>query len=506
MTLGLTDPVKVARGSPDGSILFCAHRRSSITSWDIQTGGLIHTFTLAEEVSEIAVSSGGRYLACLFSSGLVKVWEVANGVEEVANEVEGAATRDSSPITYFCWLEQEEHLLTIREGFAYVQDVVAGTMQHSFVVPGHIRDMIYSQELDRLATISVHGTIVTIIDLQTDELSTLPGVSGTLSSFAFSQTTEEIVCGTYDGLRAFNFSTKRWRDINHPWTAEFISSLPNGTLVVAATGFGIQLLNMDDRYAPPSQSTLALDVSTLDQDRIIAFRPPDRSNIRLLDTSTMSNLLTISTSTRRDFDESLPPTLSASLENRMVVYCFEKGGNAYLQLYKFGHRHPKLTAETSNRSLDCGISPAGTRLVTLHAAIEHTTRICVWDAGNGQLQAEFLVDCSPYKATSITFDSETRFYSHHDNYRVPYYIGSSPRAGITLPIIRHERQPWTVESNKRRYTVDSDREWVLSGLERICWVPLGYFRSNGTGYCWAEPNTLLMIGEDKVLRSLTFRS
>jgi WD40 repeat protein len=58
-------PVCTMKGSPDGSILFCTHRKSpSITLWDIQTGGLIHTFTAELGALDIAVSSGGRCLAC----------------------------------------------------------------------------------------------------------------------------------------------------------------------------------------------------------------------------------------------------------------------------------------------------------------------------------------------------------------------------------------------------------------------------------------------------------
>ena len=44
LSLNPGDLVNAMGGSPDGSVLFYAHEWLSITAWDIQTGGLIHTF------------------------------------------------------------------------------------------------------------------------------------------------------------------------------------------------------------------------------------------------------------------------------------------------------------------------------------------------------------------------------------------------------------------------------------------------------------------------------
>ena len=81
LSLSPADPVRAIKGSPDGSILFCAHKGPSITVWDIQTGGLINTFALESQVEDIAVSSTGCSIACGLSGGIVKIWEVANNTE-----------------------------------------------------------------------------------------------------------------------------------------------------------------------------------------------------------------------------------------------------------------------------------------------------------------------------------------------------------------------------------------------------------------------------------------
>jgi WD40 repeat protein len=83
LSLSPPDPVRAITGSPDGSLLFCTHHGPSITLWDIQTGGMIHTFVLEREVGEVAVSSKGRYVACRLSNGSVKIWEIANRTEDV---------------------------------------------------------------------------------------------------------------------------------------------------------------------------------------------------------------------------------------------------------------------------------------------------------------------------------------------------------------------------------------------------------------------------------------
>ena len=69
LSLNPGNPIQAIRGSPSGSVLFCAHKMPSITVWDIQTGGLIHTFVLDRNPEDIAISLEGRYLACGLSSG-----------------------------------------------------------------------------------------------------------------------------------------------------------------------------------------------------------------------------------------------------------------------------------------------------------------------------------------------------------------------------------------------------------------------------------------------------
>ena len=189
----------------------------------------------------------------------------------------------------------------------------------------------------------------------------------------------------------------------------------------------------------------------------------------------------------------------------MVVCCFPGGGALRLALYGFDDQFPPWTVKLDQPPLVGEISPNGTRLVTFHG-VKYANRICVWGARNGQLQAELVVDeTHPSKPSDIIFDSETRFFFHHVGYRVAYDLSFSRTADTTAQIIRRESQPWVVKPSERGYEVDSSGGWVVGGSERICWIPPGYIRSAEGGYCWARPDTLVMVGEDGTLRKLTFR-
>ena len=67
-SISASEIVTKIQASPDGSTLFFAHSLS-VTMWDVQTGGLIHTFTTLAEVNDIAVSASGDHIACGSSDG-----------------------------------------------------------------------------------------------------------------------------------------------------------------------------------------------------------------------------------------------------------------------------------------------------------------------------------------------------------------------------------------------------------------------------------------------------
>ena len=499
LSLSPADPVQTMRGSPDGSILSCAHHLPSITLWDIQTGGPVYGFVLEWKVEDIAPSLEGRYLACTLFDGSLKVWEVAN-------ETGGATIRGDSPFTHLCWLEPEEHLAVATEEFVHVWDVVAGRVLQRFPTCGLVRDMVYSKNLNELATITTSGaeSTVTIIDPRKGTSYT-NRIQRQITCLAFSQTTTELICGMEThGLELFNTSTQRWRHFDHPAIMTSISPLSNGSLVANVEGSGVQLLDLSGGNAPFQQLRFpVLTVDPLDEGRIIAILTTGtRNHIALLESSNMSQLFTMLTPN----DCASPdrtPVLCASLQHRVAVHCREEGNEEYVLLWRFDDEFPKWTVEVNELPSIGGISPNGTRFVTLHNA-HPSTHIYLRNAQTGQLQAHIRFDPSfSIHTLELEFESEDRFHTKHPGFRIPHVISWSESGTPSHSIVRHEQLP-LAEQPQRNYDVDETGEWVVRSSERFCWIPPGYIGPVERSYCWVG-NALVMAGQDGKLRKLAFR-
>jgi WD40 repeat protein len=248
LSLSPPHPTQTITGSLDGSILFCTHRGGpSITLWDIQTGGLVHTFTLATEATDTAVSMNGRYLACGLSDTTVDIWEVAN-------RTAGPALWSGSPITCLCWLAPEERLMVAVGASVYIRDITAGGIViRSFNMEYQVCGAVYSQRFNLLAVMTTEYYL-TFIDTQPGSSLAPYTLRQGLSSFAFSQTTRELVCGLKTrGLALIDISARSWTCFDFPATVTTVSKLSNGTVVANVAGSGIQLLNLDKAYASSQQ-------------------------------------------------------------------------------------------------------------------------------------------------------------------------------------------------------------------------------------------------------------
>ena len=499
-SLSPPEPVRTIRGSPDGSIFFCAHETPSITVWDMQTGGLIHAFVVERNPGDIALSMKGRYLACGFPGSYIKVWGVTSKIESPAIWTSSPATQQTA---HFCWLEPEEQLAISTGTSVQVWDIVAGTILRSFPTTFPVYHVTYSEKHHQLAIVasSAPETTITFVNPQTGK-STPHQTSQTFSCFTFSQTTEELVCGMEThGLQLFNVSTQRWRHIEHTDAVTSVSSLPNGTIVANTAGAGIRLLNLDGGYAAPEQPTMSfLTVHSIDEGKIIAILSNSRDFIVLLEASTMKQLLKIPVERTHPTPTHTPRVFCASLDKRLAFCSFHEKERWHIQSWGFDDNHPKWTMEVDGPPSIGGISPSGAQIMAYHC-VESRNFIRLWDARNGQLKAER--QAGRVHPLSITFDSETRFLSRFETYVTSYNV--TPPQSTTDPTIG----PYlgSVEIQKPRwgsYDVDGTREWVVCEEKRICWIPPEYIGSVQSSYCWAG-ESLFMIGRDGELRKLTFQ-
>lgn len=505
LSLSPAAPIKALRGSPDGSLLFCIHQVPLITLWDIQTGGLIHPFVLEERAEDVAISLKGRYLAGGFSNGTVKIWEVAN-------KMEGAGIQSSSsPVTHLCWLEPEERLAVVEEASVRIWDTGTGKLLNHFTMHETPCGVVYSQKINRLAILTASETksTITIVCPHTGTYS--PHIiRHQLTCFAFSQTSKELICGMKTpGLRLFDISTQSSRSFNHSTTITSLSTLSNGTMVANAMDSGIQFLRLDLGHAPSGQLTVtALTVQPCDDDRIFAIIPLNRDSIMLLETSSMSLLLTIPARKNAPIPENRKVILCASYECYMVVHCFEEGGKENMQLWRFwfrGQRVPEWTEEVDEPPLIGRISPTGLLLATYHGERDQAY-IDIRDARDGKLKRRMNIDPPrPVPPLKIAFQSDDKFYIWHGHMVLVVWIDLSLWSGTPGISITREWQPPAGDGQlQRHYDLDDTREWVVSGSRKICWIPPGYIRSTQSSYCWVG-NSLVMVGQDGTLRKLIFR-
>ena len=457
LSLTPADPVQAVKGSTDGSMLFCVHRGPSISVWDIQTGGLVHTLTLDGGAGEIAICLEGRYIAYGLSDGSIKI-------REVLDNTESAAFGSGSPVTHLCWLESGKQLVVARGVSAQVWDVVARQVLRSPARQGRICGVVYAPKLNKFATVATSETecIVTVIDSRTGTSFT-NRTRQRISCFAFSLITEELVCGMdTPGLELLNVQARDWRQFNHPATISSISTLSNGTVVADVVDSGIQFLSLDEGYSPPQKAiTSGLAVYTLDQGNIVAFISTSHDHITLLESSTISPLLTIPTPGTLDAipidnpaNNNVFPALSTiptpgtrdaipinnhailctSLEHRVAIHRFETTNETSFLLWRFGSERPEWTGNiTTNTSRGCfefgGISPGGSMLVVL-SEVGRKIHVYIWDVQNEILPYYRTITEHPHTPLlGVEFESEERLYFQHDTYRtlhdfhVTHYLG-----------------------------------------------------------------------------------
>ena len=414
LSLSLEDPVQAMGGSPDDSILFCAHNTPSITAWDMQTGGPIHTFHLERNVGGIAVSLQGRYLAYGLSDGSVEV-------RGVVNTMGGAAIWTTSPATCFCWLEAEQLAVTTGE-LVQIWNIVTGTVLRAFEIRYTIQHMVYSLKFGRLAVMAKSSSMseVTIINPRRTR-TTSHHIYRDVSCYTFSQTAKELVCGMgARGLWLFNISMWTWKDVEHPGEMMSVSSLRDGTMVANVAGSSIQLLSLDGRHTPSHRPTISTStMHVIDQDRIIVISPTDHNHIILLEPTAMWQLLKIPLQNTGATPTHHTPIVYASHKHLMAVCYIQEKDGGLLQLWGFHEDTPRWTAKVDG-VLKLGlISPTAARFITLHNMGHVSCRVYVWNVQNGQLDAQ-LKDIPP--PLDIRFTSDMEFCSHYHDHRISHTL------------------------------------------------------------------------------------
>jgi len=522
LSLNVSRQVTKTEGSSDGYILFCAHQRSrEITLWDMQTGGLIHTFTTGFEVSDIAVSLTGKYVASCSSNGVFKFWEMENRC--------GGSRSFGEPVVSLCWLEPEDQVALAFKETVVILEVTTERTLRTFPVGKSVRGIAFSVDQHRLAvwlTARIRSRIV-VINLRTrSTLVSSPSLAH-VSCFSFSGNGDQVVCATEAGhllfLRVIT-SPISWRDHpSHLGTIHSICHLRNGHLAVGAKDF-IQLLATESAQSPGADQDLDIShVYPFDNDGAICASSRDRGHVSLLDMETMKVLEGYRVGFG-DFDSlSTPRILCSSIDslNRITNFPNVPGAHVICSV------SPRWVTHLPQPALFITLSPGGEEFITV------AERVGGWGfhvvaAPSGRILFSSTYTGNPPR--KIVFTSETEFYTEHEgedchkiarrvqetqrflaqNLPIPTSEAHSRHHGFRTTFVLDSRwsdmiRKLSEESVIHPYELDENLEWVVDAkLRRVCWLPPGYVSGIENGHFFVG-SSIVMAGKDGIVRKLIFR-
>jgi hypothetical protein len=136
----------------------------------------------------------------------------------------------------------------------------------------------------------------------------------------------------------------------------------------------------------------------------------------------------------------------------------------------------------------------------------------VKDAKDGTTLADLPLgdnDLETGEVYDLAFDSETRFHLKIDgpgrHVQIPHDIIALPSGQYSHTITKGKPVPLPEPRATPPYTLDANCEWVVDAESRkICWISPGDIRRGNGGHFWAGLS-LIMVGDDGVVRKLSFK-
>jgi len=575
-SLSTSKIVTKIQASPDGSTLYFLNTSSliqrgmmqipSITMWDVQTGGLIHTFAIQSGANDIAVSTSGDFIACGSYDGSVRFWNTHT-------KKEGRGFGGGQPVVAICWLPPQK-LMVATQNSLYIHVVTTGEILNIITIPDQVWGMIYSGDKDEFLVGTskpwkdqAKGFPIVPLGLWEDQEEDqgcqysfravsnqcpeplgrgLPKVHKgrpvrrkmcqEKQSLAHPRELvrptlvgKDIACITVPmGVQLFNTGSYDWTN-NPPLlnTATSVAVLLNRNLV-AQTKDTIQIFSTDVLTSGEAlNDTRVSHVYPLDKNHIICLLQPTR-DLAVLELETLREL--------HRGDETLPFKLfvvpSLLLVEPMMPYIYYLSRTAHVwrvvDSWLSGTSLSRdIEIPDDNRPLLLyGLSPTGTRIASIFRYGCSPLVIWVKDTKNGDELAMLPLeggDLESEEVYDITFDSETRFYLKIDgpgrHVQVPCDITPSewdPDRGPMVEkvekgldhrykVTKGEPMPLSEPRAPPQYTLDANCEWVLDVQSRkICWISPRNLRRGRGGHFWAGPS-LVMVGDDGVVRKVSFR-
>jgi hypothetical protein len=501
-----------------------------VTMWDVQTGGLIHTFTTQPTVNDIAVSTSGDHIACGSSNGSFRFWNICTKEQ----------SRDSGngeSVVTICWLSPQKFAVATQNSL-YIIGVAAGKTLDGLSIPNRVWGMVYFGERDEflvgtswqgrqpdrercsLETISYRYPGLLDKSWSTENRGRLvrrklyQGKSSPAHLGELKRPTivgKAIACITPQmGVRLFDTRSYDWTSSPPLLDAAVSVVVSLNRNIVAQTKDSIKIFSTDVLASSEARNdTRVSHVYPLGESYIICVIQPTR-RIAILELETLREV--------RRYDETLPFWSSPPDETK---FDYTISNPLRDQIFEISEAMRTWRSDTSLREqvelpdedtprLLYGFSPTYTRIVSVRVGFMQM-EIRVSDMKDGEVIARLPLeddDLGSGEVYDVIFDSETRFYLKIDGPRqhVQIRYDITARRGERSHTIDKGRPLLLAEPRATPpYTLDPNCEWVLDRQSRkICWVSPGNLRRGNGGHFWAGLS-LVMVGDDDVVRRVSFK-
>jgi len=514
-SLSTPEAVTKIQVSPDGTILFFAHSLS-VTMWEVQTGGLIHTFTVESEISDLAASTTGDYIACGSSDGSIAFWDIH------IKEGRSKHLENGQPIVTVCWVSPLM-LAVATQHSIYLHSTAINSVLDIHPIQGQVWGMVCpvvgvmggGNEGELLV-----GTLWLSAGVDWYFFRAVKYTGESLSISASQLLThcgqlsqpmlvgEEIVCIIQPtGVQSFN--TRSYNSTNNPTLLDTATSvaLSLNRNLVAQTKDSIQIFSLDVLTSGRTRNVIHMShVYPLGRAHIICIQQTRSLTILELETLQTPHLEGgIFLARPLLIDES--PSARWSFGHGPAA---EFGVSMVVEMWQSGTPLPEWSDSANEDGLLSGLSPERTHIVTVYGSPRRELR--VKDTKDGTVLTNLPLeddDLTAGEVYDLAFDSETRFYlkidgpEHH--VQIPYDISASPLERCSHTVTKGEPVPLLEPRKTPPYTLDANFEWVLdAGSRKVCWIPPGNVRRSSGGHYWIGLS-LVMVGDDGVVRKLSFK-
>ena len=512
--LSPSEAVKKIQTSPDGSTLYFSHS-FSITMWDVQTGGLAYTFTTQSKINDILLSATGDYIACGLSNGSITFWNTRN-------KQEGKGFSSNQPVVNMCWASPQ-NLAVATQNSLCIHSTTTGETLDSLSFPDNVWGVVCLTDKEKLLV----GT--SKAGSGNDQLCSLETIShrrpeplerrtstihrGRLRRQKIHQEKqspthpgplahptivgEEIVTITPpSGVQLFNTESYDWTDKPPLLDAAASVAVSLNRNLVVQTKDSIQIFSVDVLTSHDARDHVHLShVYPLGKRCILCLQ--QNGHITVLGLETLQEIRPNKQSCQ--LFPSLSNGLIADSNIAEVAHSWKQGTPI---------DESSQLAEMS-RVLWASIPRNATILIVATGSLRITDVI-----SGSVLAARDVGDFGGGEVYDITFDSETRFYLKVDgpdqHFKVPYDIepraeSSSAPGRCPLSLIKGQPEPLSEPRVTPPYILDANCEWVLDAKSRkICWISPSNVRRGDGGHFW-NGSTLVMVGDDGVVRKVTFK-